>query len=387
MTLERKIYDRDLKIKAVLLSYETGSICQVSRELKMPPVLLTKWRKEYQQFGTGSFCGGGKVRIHPDKENLYRLEKKLKESELKFEILKKGLPNMYQGNLMIFQFIKSNEKNYRIRKMCTLLGVSNTSYCTWKRLGITKTKKRIILLKEEITSIFLETNRQYGRYRMTNELQSRGFKISERQVRFYMQQLDLRRKVIRKFKVTTNSNHIYNIAPHILNQEFKVTGPSKVWVSDITYIRRTIGFSYLTIIMDLFDRKIIGWSLSNELKTTHTLLDAWEMAVKNRKISNGLIFHSDRGVQYASNLFVNKINSYKCITRSMSRKGNHLDNAVSESFFNTLKRELIHKIKPLTRNQLKEEIFEFIENWYNKKRIHSTLHFKTIEEFNVMNQI
>lgn len=124
--------------------------------------------------------------------------------------------------------------------------------------------------------------------------------------------------------------------------------------------------------MDLHDRKIIGWNLSSKLTTHKTILPAWEMAVKNRKISNELIFHSDRGVQYANKAFTDKINSYKCITRSMSRKGNHIDNAVSESFFNTLKRESIYRSKLLLTKEMKIEIFEFIENWYNKKRRHST---------------
>jgi transposase InsO family protein len=139
--------------------------------------------------------------------------------------------------------------------------------------------------------------------------------------------------------------------------------------------------------MDLYDRKIISWSLGSRLSTIRTTLPAWEMAITNRKVSNGLIFHSDRGVQYANRAFRNKLDSYKCI-RSMSRKGDHLDNAVSESFFSSLKRELLDQgSNLLTRKQMKAEIFEFIENWYNKKRIHSTLNNKTIEQFNTINNL
>jgi transposase InsO family protein len=137
--------------------------------------------------------------------------------------------------------------------------------------------------------------------------------------------------------------------------------------------------------MDLYDRKIIGWSISSKLSTTKTTIPAWDMAVRNRKNVEGLIFNSDRGVQYASKAFAEKLDSYNCI-RSMSRKGDHLDNAVAEGFFSTLKRELIRgENRVMTPKQMKNQIFEFIDNWYNKKRIHTSLKFKTIEEFNTLN--
>ena len=195
------------------------------------------------------------------------------------------------------------------------------------------------------------------------------------------------RKAKRKFKATTDSIHNHYVSPNVLNREFTVTEPAKAWVSDITYIQTIKGFIYLTIVMDLFDRKIIGWSLSNGMSTKQTTLPAWEMAVKNRKISNDLIFHSDKGVQYANKLFTNTLDSYKCVRRSMSRKGNHNDNAVSESFFHSFKAELIDGNKLLPRKQMKVEVYEYIENWYNKKRRHSFLDYKTIEEFDKINNL
>jgi putative transposase len=387
MSAIRKFYGRDFKIMAVLLSYKGATISQTENELKITPSLLNRWRLQYEEFGTSSFGGHGKARVHPDNQTTFHLQKRLKESEIKLEILQKGIKHLYQGNVMIFQFIKSQEKTYRIGKMCEVLGVSHTSYSTWKRNGIPERQRRTICLKQEITAIFYENKEQFGKYKITAELRSRGYKISDTQVSFYMRQLGLRSKIKRKFKATTDSKHNYYTAPNILNQRFHAKEPSKVWVSDITYIHTTTGFSYLTIIMDLYDRKIIGWSLSNELRTTSTLLAAWEMAIKNRALSDRLIFHSDRGVQYASKLFVSKLNSYNCIVRSMCCKGNHMDNAVSESFFNTLKRELIHRIGPLDKNKIKDEIFEFIEEWYNKRRLHSTLGYKTIKEFNIINTV
>jgi len=194
--------------------------------------------------------------------------------------------------------------------------------------------------------------------------------------------MGLRSKLSKKFKVTTDSKHTYLTVENVLNREFNPIAPSKVWVSDITYIHTKEGFLYLTTVIDLYDRKIIGWSLSDTMSTQDTILSAWRMATRNRKVEQGLIFHSDRGVQYANNKFVNVLNSYNKITRSMSRKGNCWDNAVAESFFKSLKTELIYGNKLINKEQMKLDVFEYIEIWYNKKRRHSTLNYKTIEEFN-----
>ena len=172
-----------------------------------------------------------------------------------------------------------------------------------------------------------------------------------------MKALGLESKLSRKFKVTTNSNQNYLTVENILNREFIVNKPSKAWVSDITYIQTKEGFLYLTTFMDLYDRKIIGWSLSDGMSTEQTSLGAWKMAVKNRNIEQGLIFHSDRGVQYSRKKFVNVIDSYKKISRSMSRKGNCWDNAVAESFFKSIKTELIYGNKLIYKEQMKMEIF------------------------------
>jgi len=383
---ERKRYDRVFKENAVLLSYEKSNQSEFAKEIGIIPSLLNRWRNEYQEFGSASFLGSGNIRVHPENEKIVELEKKNKESEMRFEILNKGSNYLFQGNLIIYQFIKNNEKKYTIGRMCSVLGVGEGRYYKWKSYGISDKKQQIKLLKEEISSIFFEFKKHYGRYKITKELHNRGYKISDGQVAFYMHQLGLCSKPKRKFKITTDSKHNHYTVPNILNREFKVQEPSKAWVSDITYIQTRKGFLYLTIIMDLFDRKIIGWSLSSKLSTQKTTLVAWDMAVINRKVLYGLVFHSDRGVQYANKLFTNKLDKFNCI-RSMSRKGDHLDNAVSESFFNTLKREFLYKRKRLlTKEQMEVEIFEFIENWYNKKRIHSALEYKTIEEFNIMNK-
>ena len=381
-------FNYTFKENAVLLSYEKSSLKDFAEELKIDPSVLCRWRREYKKFGTGSFLGSGNVRVHPDSKRLFELEKKSKKSAIKLEISKNGLPHLFQGKLITYQFIKNHEKVYSIDQMCKVLGICGRIYFKWKKNGIPKKHQEVALLKEEITSIFLNSKKRYGRKQITKELNIRGIKIAERQVSNYMQMLGLRRIVKRKFKVTTNSMHKYYIVPNILNRQFKVDGPSKAWVSDITYIQTKIGFLYLTIIMDLYDRKIIGWSLSTNLFTTSTTLPALEMAVTNREVLDGLIFHSDRGVQYANRAFASKIKSYECVVRSMSRKGDHLDNAVAESFFGSLKRELIYQnTKLLNQMEMTEQIIEYIENWYNKKRTHSALNYRTIEQFNTIDNL
>ena len=282
---------------------------------------------------------------------------------------------------MIFDFIKNHEIIFPIEKMCKVLKVSQSGYYRWKSNFISNKVQKVNSIKEKITAIYFESKQRYGSPRITIELNALGCKISRITVAKYMNQLGLRSKLSKKFKVTTDSKHSYLMVENVLNRQFSVSEPSKVWVSDITYIYTKEGFMYLTTIIDLYDRKIIGWSLSNGMSTDETSLAAWRMAIKNRSVRIGLIFHSDRGIQYANHKFANILGSYK-VKRSMSRKGNCWDNAVAESFFKSLKTELIYGNKLISKEQMKLEIFEYIEIWYNKKRRHSALNYQNIDEFN-----
>lgn len=282
---------------------------------------------------------------------------------------------------MIYKFIKNHEMVYPIEKMCKVLGIGLRSYYDWKSNGVSDRKLKAILIKERIETIYFTRKQRYGSPRISMDLQAQGIKVSRITVAKYMRQMGLRSKLGRKFKTTTDSRHSHRIMENILNREFKVTESSKVWVSDITYIHTKEGFLYLTTILDLYDRKCIGWSISDGMNAEETSLAAWKMAVKNRSITKGLIFHSDRGVQYACEKFANTLDSYKIITRSMSRKGNCWDNAVAESFFKTIKSEQIYGNKLVSKGQMKMDLFEYIEIWYNKKRRHSAIGNQTIEEF------
>jgi len=282
---------------------------------------------------------------------------------------------------MIYKFIKNHETLYSIEKMCKVLGIGLRSYYDWKSNAVSDRKQRAISIKKEIETVYFIKKQRYGSPRIAVELNAKGIRVSRNTVAKYMKDLGFRSKLGRKFRTTTDSKHTHRIMENHLNREFRTTEPSKVWVSDITYIHTKEGFLYLTTIIDLYDRKCIGWSISNGMSAEETTLAAWRMAVKNRDIVKGLIFHSDRGVQYACEKFANTLNSYKVITRSMSRKGNCWDNAVAESFFKTLKSEQLYGNKLVSKEQMKMDIFEYIEIWYNRERRHSAIGNLTIEEF------
>lgn len=237
-------------------------------------------------------------------------------------------------------------------------------------------------LTQEITTLYHKSRRRYGSPKIMKQLMAMGWKVSRPRVARIMRKQGLRSIINKKFRgATTDSAHNYPIAENHLDRNFTAEKPSQKWVSDITYIPTSQGWLYLTIIMDLFDRKVVGWSMSGSLKTIHTTLPAWRMAIKNRPIKNHeLLFHSDRGVQYASTDFRNDINAHS-VKQSMSRKGNCWDNAVAENFFKILKSELVKHYRFESFRHAKTALFEYIEAWYNKKRIHAYLDYKTPEEF------
>ena len=223
---------------------------------------------------------------------------------------------------------------------------------------------------------------RYGSPRITKELNVQGLKASKPLVAKLMRNESIRSIVKKRYKVTTNSNHKYPVVENKLMQQFRVKERNDVWVSDITYISTKQGWLYLTTVIDLFDRKVIGWALSKTMSAKQTSIAAFEMARINRPIKEQkeLVFHSDRGIQYACGEFVAELNKSKTIVRSMSRKGNCWDNAVAESFFKTLKTELVYHNTYFTREQAELSIFEYIETWYNRKRRHQHLNNLTILE-------
>ena len=265
--------------------------------------------------------------------------------------------------------------------MCAVFKVSRSRFYTWLSNGLSDKSIENQTLIDKIIVIHGDSKQTYGSPRVTQELYKLGVKVSRSRVARLMKKAKIRSIVKRKFRVTTDSEHTYPVVANKLNRQFKVEKIATAWVSDITYIKTTQGWLYLTIILDLADRKIIGWSLSSTMKAIDTVIPAWKMAQKNRNITAELIFHSDRGIQYACNEFKSLLDKNPLVIRSMSRKGNCWDNAVAESFFKTLKAECVYQNKFINKQQAAIVVFEYIETWYNRKRQHSALGYMSPKEF------
>jgi putative transposase len=267
----------------------------------------------------------------------------------------------------------ANDSIFPIEKMCKVLKVSRSSYYSWLTRKPGKRDLENYDLSDRIKKIYESSKKTYGSPRVTIALLEEGVHVSRPRVARLMKQQYLQSIIRKKWIVTTDSRHNYPIVGDKLNRDFAVTRTGQVWVSDITYIKTSQGWLYLTVIIDLYDRKVIGWAFSISLKAICTTIPAWRMAVRNRPITQALIFHSDRGIQYACNEFRNLLLSYKLVERSMSRKGDPWDNAVAESFFKTLKVEHIYHNSYKTFREAELSVFEYIEAWYNVNRIHTTI--------------
>ena len=281
---------------------------------------------------------------------------------------------------MKYAWIEAHRNDFDLAQMCDVISVSVSGYRAWKRGG-TPDRKRLTdaQLLALIRAIHAEVKHAYGSSRMTRALRKRGFAASETRVERLMRENGIRARHKRRFKATTDSKHKLPVAPNLLERNFTPEAPNQVWTADMTYIWTDEGWLYLAVVLDLFNREVVGWSLKPRM-TSDIVCDALTMAWFRRKPAAGLIHHSDRGSQYASHAFQGKLKEYgmQC---SMSRKGNCWDNAPTESFFNSLKNERVHGARYATRNEAKDDIFEYVEAFYNRKRLHSTLGYVAPQEY------
>jgi putative transposase len=266
-----------------------------------------------------------------------------------------------------------------VEKMCDVLEVSRSGYYDWLKRPRSRRERDNEQLLIQILDVHRESGETYGSYRMTKALKKKGIQCGKNRVAKIMRKNHIFCRTRRKYKATTYSNHSYPVAPNLLKQDFTVDKPNAVWVGDITYIGTDEGWLYLAAVEDLFSRKVVGWALDSVMPTKLTK-SALSMAIGRRNPSAGLIFHSDRGVQYASFEYQEYLRQHKMI-QSMSAKGDCYDNACAESFFATLKKELIHGRKFKTRVEAKRAVINYIETWYNSRRLHSTLGYMSPNEF------
>lgn len=263
--------------------------------------------------------------------------------------------------------------------MCEVLKVSRGGYYAWLSRLESERRKANRRLLSEIRMVHDRSRRTYGSPRVTVELNESGISCSVNRVARLMRDAGIRAKTKRKYRATTDSKHSYPVALNLLDRQFAVARPNAVWVSDITYIWTSEGWLYLAGVVDLYSRMVVGWSMSRRI-TGQLTLDALNQALGRRRPKPGLLHHSDRGSQYAAGDYQNLLGNHQ-ITCSMSRKGDCWDNAPMESFFATLKTELIYDDRFATREDAKAKIFEYIETFYNRERRHSSLGFKSPVDF------
>ena len=281
---------------------------------------------------------------------------------------------------MKYLFVTQHKKTWPIDLMCRVLGVSRQGYYHYRRNVESKlADSEHQEMLEWIKDIAVACTYSYGRRRMEKAMNTLGFPISRTKTVNLMKEAGVQVRHKKKFKVTTNSNHKLPLFDNLLERQFEVEQPNQVFASDITYIWTQEGWLYLAVVIDLYSRKVVGWSMSSRM-TAQLVCDALTMAIWLRRPKAGLIHHSDRGSQYASHAFRRLLKAHG-ILGSMSRKGNCWDNAVVESFFGSLKQERVHWRHYQTRYEAQQDILDYISMFYNSYRLHSYLGYKSPNQY------
>ena len=281
---------------------------------------------------------------------------------------------------MKFAWIAAHSEEFEVEAMCRVLEVSSSGYYAWRQRPPSERQKRREELLNEIKKAHTASRGIYGSPRVFKELNERGVKACENTVARLMSQAEIRSKIEKKYvPKTTDSKHEHAVAANVLDRNFKAQQPNQKWVADITYIETAEGWLYLAAVLDLCSRRVVGWSMAEHMKT-ELVEDALRMALGRRNPETGVLHHSDRGVQYASDEYQTLMKAHG-LACSMSRTGNCYDNAVMESFWGTLKTELVYHEKYATREEARLSIFEYIEVFYNRVRRHSSLGYVSPEAF------
>lgn len=368
--MKKRYFSPAFKEKVVLQSYQVKSIKVFAEELGIRPSLLYTWRRASDS------------PLANQLEEIKRLKRKLLAQQRTLEIIKKSQAQNIATNKEKYQFVKENSATYSVIILCEALNISNSCYYRWLNIGDRvmdklqlDNQKYALLIKE----IFERSSQTYGSTRIKKALERKGHFISRKRVSRIMVANGWKSKHQRLFRYCS-SNSAATDVPNLLNQQFEAKRLNEIWVSDLTYIPTIEGWIYLTIVLDLYDRKIISWTLSPERTASTTTVPAWQKALENRPITQPLIFHSDRGVEYTCNAFQEELENNPHVSISRSRQGNCWDNAVAESLFKTIKVELLQDYTFDSLEQATVLISQYIDNWYNQERLHSALNYQTPKE-------
>jgi len=280
---------------------------------------------------------------------------------------------------MRYRVIHEHDRRYPTRLMCRALAVSPAGYYAWRDRPESQRAAANRTLLATIRVLHQDSRQTYGSPSIWDALRKQGHHIGEHRVARLMRHAGIRAKTVKKWRATTQSQHPLPVAANTLDRAFTVSAPNRVWAGDITYVWTLEGWLYLAVLLDLYSRRVVGWAMGQRV-TVELAEQALTMAVANRAPTAGLLHHSDRGSQYAATSYQRRLTGYGLIP-SMSRKGNCWDNACVESSFGTLKRELVYHRRYATRDEAKQDIFEYIEVFYNRQRRHSTLGYDSPAEF------
>src|SRR5213080_2032320 len=354
---KRRAFTREFKAQAVRIVRESGkSVGVVARELDLTETALRSWVRQ-AEIDAGRGTSGALTT--EEREELGRLRRENRTLRMERDILKKATA-----------FFAKEKAVFPVRVLCRTLQVSRAGFYAWQARPPAPRARADERLGLEIAAIHAETRQRYGSPRIHAELGERGCRTGRKRVARLMRVRGLAALRRRRFRVTTQSRHPFPIAPNVLARQFERTGPDQAWVTEITYIPTGEGWLYLAVILDLCSRLAVGWAM-NERITDDLTLDALGMALARRRPPQGLLHHSDRGSQYASGDYQRALAQHGIVC-SMSRRGDCWDNAVAESFFATLKVELVHDATWATRTAARSELFDYLEVFYNGRRRHST---------------
>ena len=280
---------------------------------------------------------------------------------------------------MRYATIQRHEGQHAVTLMCRVLTVSRSGYYDWRHRAPSERARANAQLTADVHRVYAEHKSRAGAPRIVKQLRDEGQTVGKHRVARVMRTEGLRAKAARKYKATTNSNHSLPVAPNLLQQDFTATAPNRKWVSDITYLWTDEGWLYLAVVLDLYSRRVVGWAMSERM-TASLVCDALTMALWRRKMPMGVIVHSDRGSQYCSADYQRLLLNHRLLC-SMSKKGDCYDNAAMESWNHSLKVEAIHGERFITRDTVKAHVFDYIEVYYNRKRLHSRLGYLSPEVF------
>ncbi|MCW5641732.1 MAG: IS3 family transposase [Rhodoferax sp.] len=375
--MTRAKYTLEFKLEAVRLAKTGQSIAATAKILGLAEQTLHNWIKAEQQGRLGS---AGSKPVSSEQMEIARLRAELARVKMERDILGKSDGVLREAAGLKYAWIERHRTQWPVSLSCEVLGVSASGYHDHRRRSGKPHPRRIgnDALLVHIRAVHAHSRGEYGWPRVWKQLLAQGVRVGKERVRKLMKQHGIKARSKRKFKATTDSSHSLPVAPNLLERNFSPTAPNKVWTSDITYIATDEGWLYLAVILDLFNRQVVGWSMKPHMRQS-LVVDALRMAWFRRHPAPGLIMHSDRGSQYCGQEFTRALKAYG-MRGSMSRKGDCWDNAPTESLWGSLKVGRLHGMKFATRRAAMDEIVDWL-TFYNHRRLHSTLGYVSPMQF------